>query len=275
MPLPNLIVIGASKCGTTSLHRYLDRHPQIAMSRDKELNFFIAERNWAKGVEWYASRFPAGTAVRGESSPGYTRAPYYAGVPGRMHGIVPDARLVYIVRDPVERIVSNWIHAVAQNDETRPLAQAMHDDYYIIRSLYWTQISAYLEHYPRSKILVIAMGDLASDRVATLRRVYAFLDVDPDFPGAAREIRKNRTARKRLKTRAGARLERSWLGRSLETLPQHWYWRLRDPLYWTLSRRIERPALSATDRAALAERLRDDTRRFREFAGREFADWTV
>jgi hypothetical protein len=275
MPLPNLIVIGASKCGTTSLHRYLARHPQIAMSRDKELDFFIVERNWPKGVEWYSARFPAGTAIRGESSPSYTRAPFYSGVPPRMHAIVPDARLVYMVRDPVDRIVSNWIHATAQGDETRPLAEAVHDDYYFARSLYWYQISAYLEYYPRARILVLAMVDLANDRRAALRRVYEFLDVDPDFPGPARDIRKNRTASKRLKTPAGAWIEQSWVGRSLEALPQRWYWRLRDPLYWPFSRRVERPALSGRDRAELAELLREDANRFREFAGREFADWCV
>jgi len=275
MALPNLIVIGATKCGTTSLHRYLDRHPEITMSRDKEPDFFIAERNWSKGVEWYAAQFAAGTAVRGESSSRYTNSPWFAGVPARMHALVPGARLVYLVRDPIERIVSNWIHAVAQGDETRPLTEAMHHDYYFLRSLYWRQISAYLDHYPRSSILVIAMDDLATEREATLRKVYEFLDVDPEVRGSARELRLNRTADKRLKTKTGAWLERSWVGRGLEALPQRWYWRLRDPLCWPFSRRIQRPTLSANERAGLAERLRDDTNRFRQFVGREFADWSV
>jgi hypothetical protein len=68
--LPNLIIIGAPKCGTTSLHHYLSLHPQISMSREKELNFFIAERNWSKGIAWYAAQFAADNKVRGEASPG-------------------------------------------------------------------------------------------------------------------------------------------------------------------------------------------------------------
>ncbi len=73
--LPNLIVIGAQKCGTTSLHDYLGRHPEIRMSAEKELNFFQLERNWHRGVHWYEKQFPGGTAIRGETSPGYTYFP--------------------------------------------------------------------------------------------------------------------------------------------------------------------------------------------------------
>lgn len=245
------------------------------MSRDKELDFFVTDGNWRRGVEWYAARFRPGTAVRGESSPSYTRAPHYPGVPERMHAIVPDARLVYLVRDPVERIVSNWVHARTQGNETRPLVEAMYDDFYFARSLYWFQISRYLGLYPRERILVVETDELGRDRRATLRRVYEFLNVDPDYTGPRREIRINRTAKKRVKTRAGMRVASSALGRAIERLPQRWHWRLRTYVYWPLSRPMERPVLSGRDRAALAERLRDDTNRFREFAGRDFTEWSV
>lgn len=275
MPLPNLIVIGAMKCGTTSLQHQLARHPEIAMHRDKELNFFVAERNWAKGVEWYASKFPAGTRIRGESSPNYTAAARYPGVPGRMHSVVPDARLVYMVRDPIERLISHWVHDVAHVYENRPLAEAAQDAWYLDRSSYWTQIRMYLEHYPRSRILVIAMEDLGQDRRATMRKVFEFLDVDPDFADSARDLRFHRSARKRLKTRTGAWIERSPLGRGVEALPLWIGWRAKEVLYRPFSRQIERPTHSAQERAALAERLREDTNRFREFAGRDFAGWSV
>jgi hypothetical protein len=274
MPLPNLIVIGAMKCGTTSLHHYLGRHPEIAMSRDKELNFFVAERNWAKGVGWYASRFPEDARIRGESSPSYTVAGRFSGVPARMHAIVPDARLVYMVRDPVERLISHWVHAVAVGKESRPLAAAMQHDWYLDRSSYWRQISAYLEHYARERILLIAMEELAENRAATLRQVYEFLEVDPDVPTLP-ELRLHRSDDKRAKTPAGAWIEGSWLGRGVAALPQWVKWRAREFLYRPFSRRIERPALSEREHAVLIERLREDTNRFREFAGRDFPTWSV
>jgi hypothetical protein len=276
MPLPNLIVIGAMKCGTTSLHFQLRRHPDIAMPRDKELDFFVAARNWPKGLEWYASRFPAGTQIRGESSPSYTSSARHPGVPARMHSVIPDARLVYLVRDPVERMVSHWVNNVADGRETRPLPEAMRDEArYLDRSLYWRQISAYLEHYPPSRILVLTMEDLADRPVATLRTVLEFLDVDPGV--RLPDLRLNRTQRKRARTRFGARVHRSALGRGIDALPQWMQWRTNRALYRfpPFSRPLERPALSDRDRAALAERLRDDTNRFREFAGRAFAGWRV
>src|SRR5687767_4299497 len=97
--LPNLVVIGGLKCGTTSLHHYLNLHPEVEMSRPKELNFFVAELNWPLGPEWYASHFSGGTSVRGESSPHYTNRPRFEGVAERMRSVLTDARLVYMVRD--------------------------------------------------------------------------------------------------------------------------------------------------------------------------------
>ena len=73
--LPDFIIIGAMKCGTTSLHHYLSLHPDISVSRRKELDFFVAEENWARGLAWYESQFPDKGKVRGEASPKYTFNP--------------------------------------------------------------------------------------------------------------------------------------------------------------------------------------------------------
>jgi len=108
--LPNLIIIGAMKCATTSLHYYLNLHPQISMSEEKELDFFIHKNNWHKGIEWYKTNFTGNASVYGESSPNYTKYPFFNGVPERMHAVVPDAKLIYVVRDPIERIISHYIH---------------------------------------------------------------------------------------------------------------------------------------------------------------------
>ena len=78
--LPNLIIIGGLKCGTTSIHHYLGLHPEIQMSKPKELNFFVEELNWDLGLDWYASRFDDRFKVRGESSPHYTNLPRFDGV---------------------------------------------------------------------------------------------------------------------------------------------------------------------------------------------------
>ena len=102
--LPNLIVIGAPKGGTTSLHHYLGAHPDVFMSRRKELGLFDRE-DWRDRVEWYERQFPdRPRGYAGESSPAYSMHPTVAGVPERIHELLPDARLIYLVRDPVERL---------------------------------------------------------------------------------------------------------------------------------------------------------------------------
>src|SRR6266480_7909195 len=78
--LPNLIVLGAQKCGTSGLHYYLSLHPEVWMSRPKELNFFLEERNWNRGVDWYRRHFDPDARVRGEASPNYTAYPHHLGV---------------------------------------------------------------------------------------------------------------------------------------------------------------------------------------------------
>ena len=125
--LPNLIVIGAERCGTTSLHRYLGAHPEIFMAKSKELDFFVTELSWRKGRGWYEKQFRNGSRVRGESSPSYTAYPVHEGVAERMAALVPDAKLVYLVRDPIERTLSGYHHQRALALENRPLADALSD----------------------------------------------------------------------------------------------------------------------------------------------------
>ena len=122
--LPNLVVIGGLKCGTTSLHHYLNLHPEVEMSRPKELNFFVAELNWSLGPDWYSSHFGGGAPIRGESSPHYTNRPRFDGVAERMRSMLADARLIYMVRDPIDRMLSHYLHNVGGGYDDRPLAEA-------------------------------------------------------------------------------------------------------------------------------------------------------
>ena len=93
------------------------------MSKPKELNFFIEERNWPRGIDWYKAQFDADARVRGEASPNYTAFPQHQGVPERMASVVPDAKLIYMVRDPLERIAAHWVHNYAKRREKGTLAR--------------------------------------------------------------------------------------------------------------------------------------------------------
>src|SRR3954465_8128427 len=120
--LPNLLVIGATKAGTTTLWHYLDVHPEIFMAPDKELHFFDLDENWAKGVDWYAERFAGaqGQAVIGEATPGYTRYPHRPEAAKRAFATVPDAKRFYRAPAPIERIRSHYVQEVGQGRERKP-----------------------------------------------------------------------------------------------------------------------------------------------------------
>lgn len=196
MPLPTLVVTGAMKCGTSALHRYLDLHPEIAMAPEKELNFFFGPEQppnddpdtwwrhgqWHRGVGWYAAHFNPCAAVRGEASPGYTNLEHPEVAP-RMAEVVPRVRLVHLVRDPVERALSQWRHHVRDGTERRPPQQALldPDSQYVDRSRYHAQLQPFLEAFDRHQLLVVVQERLLADRRAELSRVYAHAGADPGF----------------------------------------------------------------------------------------------
>ena len=117
------------------------------MSKPKELNFFAAEQNWDLGLDWYKGRFDNRFKVNGESSPHYTNRPRFNGVAERIHQHCPDAKLLYMVRDPIKRILSHWVHATGAGYETREFVETLSlpDTSYIQRSMYWMQLQPYLE----------------------------------------------------------------------------------------------------------------------------------
>jgi hypothetical protein len=273
--LPNLVVVGAQKCGTSGLHYHLGLHPEISMSKPKELNFFIEERAWPRGIEWYRGHFDPRARVRGESSPNYTAYPHHLGVAERMHSVIPDARLIYVVRDPLLRIASHWVHNYAKRREKGDLAATLShpNTSYVIRSQYFMQLQRFLRHYERERILVLQQSDFRKDRVSTLRRVFEFVGVDPDFTHPSFERERHSTARKTRATRLAARLERMSKTRRGRLLPPKFWFALDERL--PLRRPIERPDVRAALPDETLRVLREDAERLRELVGRDFAGWSI
>ena len=183
--LPSFLVIGAMKAGTTSLYHYLRHHPQVFMPRIKELDFFAGEGNWRRGLGWYTRQFaeagPGAIAI-GEASTTYSKYPRYQGVAERIAQHVPHALLVYVVRNPIDRIRSHYQHRVAVGAETEPMESALIENpIYLDYSRYAMQIDQYVSHFPRERLLIVTSEDLRHDRLRTIGHVYAFLGVDPDW----------------------------------------------------------------------------------------------
>src|SRR5919201_927730 len=273
--LPNLIVVGAQKCGTSGLHHQLSLHPEIWMSRPKELNFFIEERNWHRGVDWYRRHFDPRARVRGESSPNYTAFPQHDGVAARMHSLLPDARLIYLIRDPVERIAAHWVHNYAKRRERGNLRSTLlhPQTSYLARSQYHMQLQQFLKLYDREQLLVIEQDELRDERAAALRRVFEFVGVDPSFTHPRFRAERHQTSRKQRSSRLALRLERASRARRARLLPST-VWVGLDALL-PLRRPIERPDVRAALTADELRVLREDAESLSELTGRTYEHWSI
>jgi hypothetical protein len=274
--LPNLVIIGAMKSATTSLNHYLAAHPEIHMAGVKELDFFVKEQNWGKGLDWYRSWFRTDRKIIGEASPNYTIFPFRRGVPERMHSVIPEAKLIYLVRDPIQRMISHYLHSLFMRRERRPIDEALTDtgSWYFHRSLYHAQLEQYAPYYDSSRILVLSSEDLLADRAGTLKRVFRFVGADENVECEAFEEERHVASGKRQLTRVGAVLEKT-LQFSRPMLParvRHGMGAIKRNL---LSRGIERPVLSQAARDRIAAELADDISRLRAYTGREFREWSV
>jgi len=220
--LPDFIIIGAQKCGTTSLFHYLAQHPQLVPSWRKEVHYFDGglqegKDNYVRGPGWYRSNFPLRAALAAgqqvfEASPLYIFHPLAA---ERMAGMLPGVRLVLMLRNPSERAVSHYFHqqrkgreklslaeALAREDERLALAgdQWNHPNFrhysYKRRGHYAEQIQRYLDHFPRDSLLVISSERFFAEPRESLARVFDFLAVDNSFIVGnlqARNVSGNRT----------------------------------------------------------------------------------
>ena len=188
--LPDHLVIGAAKAGTTSLSRWLDSHPDVFVPAQKELHFFDRESNWSNGVDWYADFFaPAAPATNaGEATPSYLFVPE---VPQRIATVCPDVRLVAVLRHPVDRAYSHYWHAHEWGGEPRTFAAAVAALLdgepgvrpYLARGYYLDQLRRYEELFPRESLLVLLFDDLVAAPEQTFARVCTFLGLREVTPG--------------------------------------------------------------------------------------------
>jgi hypothetical protein len=190
--LPTFLIIGAMKGGTTSLHGYLRQHPEIFMPERKELNFFVneytgppieppEERNWSRGVTWYERQFAGSEHDRavGEASPNYSRHPTYPGVAERIAAVVPNVKLVYVMRNPIDRVLSHYLHDLANGRQQHSLHAAVRqDDRYLAPSRYATQVEHYFRVFSADQVLLLKSDDLLARRAETVRRVLDFIGVN-------------------------------------------------------------------------------------------------
>lgn len=288
MPLPNFLIIGANKAGTTSLYRYLGEHPEVYMSPAKEPGFFAFDVGQQPGegdhaiggsLETYLGLFDG---VRDETAIGEASTRYLATAtaPARIRATVPDMRLIAVLRNPVERAFSAYSTRVFEGTEHATFAEAVADDldrrargegsqrFYVALGFYGAQLARYLEHFDRERLRVYLYEDLVADPASMLSDVYAFLEVDPTFAPDT-TARYNRT-RHHPRSMALARMSvpRPAMTLARTVVPV----RLRAALRRKLSRV---PELPDDVRRLLVDVYRDDVLLTQDLIDRDLSRWLV
>lgn len=214
--LPDFLIIGAQKGGTTSLYLYLNEHPNIGGAVIKEVNFF--DKNYHLGLPWYRKQFPVPLQklytrnirkqnyLIGEASPSYLQYPH---TPGRIAQLLPDVKLIALLRNPVERAYSQYRHNVARDFEQLSFADAIdaeeertraekekvlgNKNYnntafyrysYLARGVYVDQLKHWLDFFPREQLLLLKSEDLYAEPAATFQQTLAFLQVPVLIPAS-------------------------------------------------------------------------------------------
>ena len=180
-----VLIIGAMRCGTTSLYQYLAQHPEVAPCVDKEPSFFSNDTCWNKGLAWYQSLWswrPGTHKVALEASTNYSKVSLFPYTADRIATIDAEFRFIYIMRNPIERIESHYTLAAAKGwgESARPLREGIHPDL-IDLSRYAMQLNEYYKRFPRRNILLLNFDDLKCDAAKVMRRVCGFLDIDLSY----------------------------------------------------------------------------------------------
>ncbi len=274
--LPDFIIIGAMKAGTTTLYDHLAGHPDVGMSREKETDFFVAEKNWSRGLDWYHSQFKPGFACYGEASPNYTKAPTFDGVAGRIKAHVPDCRFIFICRDPVERAVSQYRHAVLSGQPI-PAPEALPGtpdlDHLIETSAYGAQITTYLTHFDRDRFLFLEFESLIATPETVLTEVAQFLGIRDAWPSVRKTAANSSDNIARLPLWVFRLRDNPVVARVTAALPRGARSRIKN----ALRRKTPRPvaAIGPDLRDIIAARLREDIQRFRHLTGLPFSRWSI
>jgi hypothetical protein len=290
MTMPNFLIIGAMKSGTTALYYYLAQHPQVYMSPVKEPNFFCSEGQASRNdsvarIEAYQDLFKdvSDEKAIGEASHCYLYEPQAA---VRIRQYLPEAKFVAVLRDPVERAYSHFLHMVRNG--TEPLTnfgQALREEEagayqnrgfqgYVGRGLYYDQLKRYFDMFGREQVKVYLYEDLRDGPVGVLQDIFGFLKIDASFvPDVS--LRRNVSGSPRNKTVDKILRRPSPLKDALKThLPAGLRWRLSRAFDYLKTRNLAEPsAVEPEARRRLRAICREDILKVQDLIHRDLSEW--
>ena len=274
---PDFIVIGAMRAGTTSIYEWLRSTGRVSLPDMKETDFFLTEENWSKGNDWLKARYSDLSLPMGDISPNYTKRDVWPTVSQRIHQTNPNAKLIFIVRDPVARAVSQYqmmsgMGLVPSNVEN---FLKLDDGPHITdTSKYAWQLEPYLEYWSIEDIHIVDFGELKSDPFKTVNDMLTFIGVEPLVEGFDVTKANASDSVNALPGWWGA-FRASKFGTSLRARAPRKLINRAKQLVSNSSKTVTLNPISPEVKSELAELLRQDVEKFRQMTGRDFSNWSV
>lgn len=268
----DLVILGAQKCATSSMFEILCRHPRIVGSLPKEPHFFSTARDWRAELPRYEAIFPPARddALRLEASTSYTFYPHRnLRIWEDMYEYNPGLRFLYLVRDPIDRIVSQYMHSVARGYTREPIERVItRHPLYLDATRYATQITPFIETFGRDQVLIVDFEDFVGAGQETLARVMRFVGLDPSDLAEHEEVHANRSV-------GGAKQHHLFDDpalplRALRHLAPRTWKRLATSVAPTIERR---PELSPAHQQMIVDMLEFDIRELEVLLGKDLTAW--
>lgn len=278
--LPTFLVIGAAKCGTTSIADVLGDHPEVFMTSPKEPHYFSRLTRLRELRPWYSSLFEGAASFRaaGEASTSYSHPHRIEFVAPRIRDTVPDCRLVYMVRHPIRRLESDWKMRLREDRVPESVSDAAdHHASLITFGLYWKHLQTYREHFPDEQLLIVFLEDFAEQPQRELSRIFRHIGVDttfvPDEPGRQRNAADQHRRKGRLARAVAAGLRRlDGYERLRRSIPD---W-LRRPLKSVLTQPFDASADWDPDALDMVRAYyREDSRQLLHHCGKPLDYWKL
>ena len=280
---PESYLIGAQKAGTTTLAYLLNQHPLLTIGQTKEPHFFTD--NWSKGLDWYRKQYPeSGSALCLDASTSYSMAPLTPGwkyrnpedfenIPAKVHALRPEARFIYLLRDPVDRTYSGYWQDVRTDVTSEAFRDALQTDpFYLDVSDYHGQLLRWLEYFPLSSFHFVLLEELKERPQQVVDECLAFLGIPRGTDPIALDSAQNQTH------------DVGWVGRRLNAL-EIAYPGLRAVLKSTLPTRVKTlffrvkagsgpiPKMGEADRRFLVEHFRERNENLEKLIGKSLHGW--
>jgi hypothetical protein len=261
--LPDVFVIGAMKAGTTTLYNHILQHPSICLTRTKEVNYFIHDYSFERFNRLYKTHFASPELLKIDVSPAYSKRHIYPGVAERIYRANPNARIIFIARDPYERLISHLQHNLLRDRfNSRDLEkEVLENDDYIKTSSYYYQLEDYIRLFGKDKILLLVFEDMRDNLGHFLNLLSEFLGISNlNLPG------KNIYASdSRYKIKYYDPVHRL-LGESLVTKAYHYFW-------YFVNIKVGKPVLNRELKAEVISRLKLDFQKLQSVFDFNYRQW--